>query len=163
VRILVTADTHMGPTRRYRLPQALLDEAAEADVILHAGDLTDPDVLLELGAYAPVHAVLGNNDPLASLLPEQLVTEVTGVSLGMIHDPGPERGRRERLRRIFPRCRVVVFGHTHLPLNDDQSGLLLLNPGSPTERRRAPHRSFARLDVAADGTVSARILRVPEA
>ena len=76
----------------------------------------------------------------------------------MVHDPGPEPGRRTRLRSWFPGCRVVVFGHTHLPVCEDSDGLLLLNPGSPTERRRAPFRSFAELDLGDDGVVVARIV-----
>ena len=65
----------------------------------------------------------------------------------MLHDPGPERGRRERLRARFPGARVVCFGHSHLPVCDDRDGLLLLNPGSPTERRRAPWHSYAELTI----------------
>jgi uncharacterized protein len=158
VHVLVCSDTHVGPARRQRLPAALIEHARQADLILHGGDVTDPDVLLELGAYAPVHAVRGNCDPLESRLPEQLVVELAGIRIGMLHIPGEEHGRRAHLARVFPGCRIVVFGHTHLPLCDDKGGLLLLNPGSPTERRRAPYRSFAWLDLAEGGAVSARIV-----
>jgi uncharacterized protein len=158
VRVLVTSDTHVGPARRSKLPAALLEHAQAADAILHGGDLTDPEILLELGAYAPVSAVLGNCDPLVPGLPERRVVELGGVAIGMVHDPGPEQGRRERLRSWFPHCRVIVFGHTHMPVCDDERGLLLLNPGSPTERRRAPFRSLALLAIGADGAVAAELV-----
>jgi putative phosphoesterase len=160
---MVVSDTHVGPARRQALPAALLEHAREADLILHGGDVTDPDVLLELGAYAPVHAVRGNCDPLESRLPEQLVVELAGLAIGMLHDPGPEHGRRARLRARFPGCRVVIFGHTHLPVCADEQGLLLLNPGSPTERRRAPERSFAWLDLDEAGAPAARIVPLADA
>jgi uncharacterized protein len=160
VRILVTSDTHVGSARRRDLPDALLQQAAEADAILHGGDLTDPEILLELGAYAPVYTVRGNCDPLVPGLPQRRVVELAGTLIGMVHDPGPEVGRRERLRSWFPGCRVVVFGHTHMPVCDDRAGLLLLNPGSPTERRRAPVRSFAQLDLGVDGVPDAHIVEL---
>jgi uncharacterized protein len=162
VHVLVVSDTHVGPARRQALPTVLLEQAREADLILHGGDVTDPDVLLELAAYAPLHAVLGNCDPLESRLPEQLVVELGGVRIGMQHDPGPGDGRRARLRARFPGCRVAIFGHTHMPVCDDEAGLLLLNPGSPTERRRAPHRSFAWLELGGSGTVDARIVELAD-
>jgi putative phosphoesterase len=158
VRVLVTSDTHVGAARRQLLPAALLAAAEGADAILHGGDLTDPEILLELGGYAPVHAVRGNCDPLVPGLPERRVVELAGTPIGMVHDPGPESGRRKRLRSWFPGCRVVVFGHTHLPVCDDGHGLLLLNPGSPTERRRAPFRSYAELVLGDDGAVVANIV-----
>jgi putative phosphoesterase len=161
VHVLVVSDTHIGPARRRVLPPALLEHAGEADLILHGGDVTDPDVLLELGAYAPVHAVRGNCDPLELSAPEDLVAVLAGMRIGMLHDPGPEDGRRRRLRARFPGCRVVIFGHTHMPVCDDEHGLLLLNPGSPTERRRAPEHSFAWLDLGDDGAVAARIVPLP--
>jgi putative phosphoesterase len=163
VHVLVVSDTHVGPARRQQLPAALIEHARQADLILHGGDVTDPDVLLELAAYAPLHAVLGNCDPLGSCLPERLVVELAGARIGMLHIPGPEHGRRARLAASFPGCRVVIFGHTHLPVCEDEHGLLLLNPGSPTERRRAPHRSFAWLDVDANDVVSARIVELGDA
>jgi putative phosphoesterase len=162
VRVLVTSDTHVGVARRSALPEALLERAAAVDAILHGGDLVDPEILLELGAYAPVHAVRGNCDPLVPGLPERRVIELAGSAIGMVHDPGPEKGRRDRLKSWFPHCRVIVFGHTHLPVLDDQKGLLLLNPGSPTERRRAPFRSLVMLDLGEDGTVEAELVPLPD-
>jgi putative phosphoesterase len=162
VRVLVTSDTHVGVARRPALPAALLEHAEAAEAILHGGDLVDPEILLELGAYAPVHAVRGNCDPLVPGLPERRIVELEGVAIGMVHDPGPEKGRRERLKSWFPHCRVVVFGHTHLPVLDDQRGLLLLNPGSPTERRRAPYRSLVVLEIDGQGRVEAELVPLPD-
>jgi uncharacterized protein len=162
VRVLVTSDTHVGVARRGSLPAVLLEHAADADAILHGGDLVDPGIVLELGAYAPTYAVRGNCDPFAPGLPERRIVELAGVAIAMVHDPGPEKGRRDRLRAWFPHCRVVIFGHTHLPVCEDDRGLLLLNPGSPTERRRAPFRSLARLVLAGDGAVSAEIVPLPD-
>jgi uncharacterized protein len=95
-------------------------------------------------------------------LPERRIVELAGTAIGMVHDPGPEHGRRARLRSWFPHCRVVVFGHTHLPICEDEKGLLLLNPGSPTERRRAPFRSLALLDLDEDGMVVAELVPLPD-
>jgi putative phosphoesterase len=96
-----------------------------------------------------VQAVSGNADApaLRTLLPEELVVEVEDVRIGMVHSPGPAGGREERLVRRFPDCDAVVFGHTHLPVVERHAGLWLLNPGSPTERRRGPFRSFLLLRV----------------
>jgi uncharacterized protein len=160
VRVLVTSDTHVGVARRGSLPAVLLEHAADADAILHGGDLVDPGIVLELGAYAPTYAVRGNCDPFAPGLPERRIVELAGVAIAMVHDPGPEKGRRDRLRAWFPHCRVVIFGHTHLPVCEDDRGLLLLNPGSPTERRRAPWHSYAELTIGPGHSLQARIVRL---
>jgi putative phosphoesterase len=162
VRVLVTSDTHVGAARRPSLPGALIEHAAAADAILHGGDLTDPEILLELGAYAPVSAIRGNCDPLVPGLPERRIVELGGVLIGMVHDPGPEAGRRVRLRGWFPHCRVIVFGHTHLPVCEDERGVLLLNPGSPTERRRSPFRSLALLEIDERAGVAAELVPLPD-
>ena len=122
-----------------------------ADVILHAGDLTSASFHEELRALGPpVYAVHGNADepPLRELLPAALEVEVEGLRIGMTHVPGQAAGREARLLRRFPGCGAVVFGHTHLPVVERVEGVWLLNPGSPTERRRGPFRSFLRLRVA---------------
>jgi putative phosphoesterase len=153
---VVLADTHI-PRRAKALPEGLLVHLERADLILHAGDLMNPRLLDELAAYAPVHAVRGNLDPPDSGLPETLEFELGGVPVAMIHDSGPKRGRRNRLRRRFPEARVVVFGHSHIPWLEDEDGLLLLNPGSPTDKRRRPDHTFALLSVE-DGDVWAEIV-----
>ena len=124
---------------------------------MHAGDLMDPTLLDTLAAYAPVKAVRGNLDPPDARLPEFWELNLDGVAVAMIHDSGPKRGRRNRMRRRFPEARVVVFGHSHIPWLEDEDGLLLLNPGSPTDKRRQPDYTFALLHVA-HGSVRADIL-----
>ena len=155
---VVIADTHV-PRRARALPQGLLAHLRRADLILHAGDLMVGDVLEELGAYAPVRAVRGNLDPPELELPETLEFDFGGVRVAMIHDSGRKQGRRARLRRRFPDARVVVFGHSHIPFLEDEDGFMLLNPGSPTDRRRQPHHTFALLHAEEEeGRVRAGIL-----
>jgi uncharacterized protein len=160
MRVVVIADTHLRrswPNRR--LPEAARRVLATAEVILHAGDITQAEHLDDLARYAPVHAVLGNNDPeLAGVLPETLDVDLAGVRLGMIHDSGPAKGRERRLHARFPEAKVVVFGHSHIPWNTTgEAGQLLFNPGSPTERRRQPHRTIGVMELADGRVVDARI------
>jgi len=144
--VVVVADTHI-PRRAKGLPEGLMPHLESADLILHAGDLLVEDVLYELEHHAPVRAVKGNVDGWDVRLPETLEFEVGGVPVAMIHDAGPKKGRRTRMARRFPGARVVVFGHSHIPWLEDEDGLLLLNPGSPTDRRRSPEHTFALLRV----------------
>jgi uncharacterized protein len=162
VRIVVTGDTHLGRRRRGPLPAALLAACAEADRILHTGDVTDPGLLDELAALAPLDGVAGNCDgwDVLARAPVEQTVEIAGLRISLVHDPGPERDRSERLRSRFPDARAVCFGHTHLPVCDDRDGLLLLNPGSPTERRRAPWHSYAELTIHPGGAMEARIVRL---
>jgi uncharacterized protein len=162
IRVVVTGDTHLGPRRRGPLPAPLLAACAEADRILHTGDVTDAALLGELGVLAPLDGVAGNCDgwDVAARLPAEQAVEIGGIAIALIHDSGAERGRRERLRAHFPHARVVCFGHSHLPMRDDRDGLLLLNPGSPTERRRAPWNSYAELLIGPDEAVETRIVRL---
>lgn len=153
---VVIADTHI-PRRAKRLPEGLTPHLERADLILHAGDLMDPTLLDELGGYAPVKAVRGNVDPPAADLPETLEFVFGGVRVAVIHDSGPKKGRRNRMRRRFPDARLVVFGHSHIPWLEDEDGLLLLNPGSPTDRRRQPDHTFALLR-AESGEARAEIM-----
>ena len=153
---VVIADTHI-PRRAKALPQGVLPHLERADLILHAGDLLDPGLLEELAAYAPVKVVRGNLDPPDLDLPESLRFEFGGIRVAMIHDSGRKQGRRRRLRRRFPDARVVVFGHSHIPFLEDENGLMLLNPGSPTDKRRQPRHTFALLR-AEEGQARAEIL-----
>jgi len=150
MRIVVLADTHVRDAGGLRLGERAWDEVRSADVILHAGDVVEPGLLAELRAVAPVHAVLGNNDDaLARVLPESLVLDLDGVTVGMVHDSGARAGREGRLRRRFPTADVVVFGHSHIPWNEaGLDGQLLFNPGSATQRRSQPHRTLGVLEVA---------------
>ncbi|GGI08496.1 metallophosphoesterase family protein [Egicoccus halophilus] len=160
MRVVVTADTHLRrdwPNRR--LPAAALRWLARADVILHAGDITQAEHLERFGGFAPVHAVLGNNDrELVGALPETLELTLAGVRIGMIHDSGQARGRSRRLSTRFPDADLVVFGHSHVPVDAPGEGdQRLFNPGSPTERRRMPHRTIGVLDLAEGEILDARI------
>ena len=154
--VVVLADTHI-PRRAKGLPDGLTPYLERADLVLHAGDLLVEDVLYELEAYARVRAVKGNVDRWDVRLPETLEFEVGGVGIAMVHDSGPKKGRRNRMKKWFPEARVVVFGHSHIPWLEDEDGLLLLNPGSPTDRRRQPDHTFALLRVE-DGEVHAEVL-----
>ncbi len=154
---LVLADTHI-PRRARALPEALVPHLERVDLILHAGDLIEPSVLDDLSVYdASVHAVKGNVDPPDVNLPETLEFDFGGARIAMIHDSGRKEGRRRRLKRRFPDARVVVFGHSHVPFLEDENGLLLLNPGSPTDKRRQPHHTFALLRTE-EGDVRAEIV-----
>lgn len=147
-RAVILSDTHLRPGRM-ALPTQLVELLDGADVILHAGDLVDPDVLPMLASHAKVHAVLGNNDrELVGRLPERLQLNLDGVRVAMVHDSGARTGRPGRLRRWFPEADVVVFGHSHLPANEaGEGGQRLFNPGSPTERRRAPTHTCGLLEI----------------
>lgn len=152
MRVVVLADTHVRPGGSRHLPAVVVDEVAQADLVLHAGDVLTGDLLDELAALAPTHAVLGNNDTaLVGTLPETLELELDGVRVAMIHDSGAAKGRQRRMRRRFPDADLVVFGHSHAPLDaEGVDGQRLLNPGSPIERRRAPTHTVA--VVVVDGT-----------
>ncbi len=127
--------------------------AEAAAAVLHAGDVVHPAVLEALRERAPVHAVLGNNDhALRAHLPETLELDLAGVRVAMIHDSGVAAGRGRRMQRRVPAAHVVVFGHSHDPLIEQTDGPLLVNPGSPTQRRRQPVQTVAMLELA-DGRV----------
>jgi putative phosphoesterase len=135
----------------------------DADVILHAGDVCTRGVLDELAAFAPVHAVLGNNDGAevaAWGAPETIELDLDGLRVGMIHDAGPATGRPARMRRRFPDADVVVFGHSHIPMDHTEHGLRIFNPGSPTDRRRQPHGTVGVLRIAAGHLDHAEIVKV---
>ena len=159
--VAAISDTHL-PRGARRLPEACLERLEAADAILHCGDFSAASVLEELRALGPpVHAVHGNVDEpeLRELLPEELVVELGGALIGVVHVPGPAVGREERLVRRFPRCAAVLFGHTHLPQVERHGNVWLLNPGSPTERRRAPFHSMLELEIEA-GTIRPELLRL---
>lgn len=162
MRIAVLADTH-APRRWKRCPDAVAAHLDGVDAILHAGDVCTPDVLDELTRWAPVHAVLGNNDGpdvAAWGVPETLEIVLGGVAVAMIHDSGPAKGRGGRMRRRFPGAALVVFGHSHIPWDDVEDGQRLFNPGSPTDRRRQPHGTIGELILAGGRIESARVVPV---
>jgi uncharacterized protein len=138
------------PRGARRLPDACVERLRAADLILHAGDLTGVAFLDELCAVGPpVAAVYGNMDDAAvcARLPLERVVEAGGTRIGMVHIPGPREGRAERLAGRFPGCGAIVYGHTHAPEVTRYGDVLIVNPGSPTERRRSPQRSMLWLTV----------------
>ena len=162
VKVVVLADTH-APRRWRSCPPRVAAHLRGADLILHAGDVCTAEVLEELAAYAPVRAVRGNNDGpdvAAWGAPDTLEADLGGVRLAMVHDSGPASGRAARLRRWFPDAGLVVFGHSHIPVDQAADGQRIFNPGSPTDRRRQPHGTLGVLDIAGGRLVAAAIVPV---
>lgn len=150
------SDTHL-PKRAKRLPDELLAELPRADVVIHAGDWVDTATLdlLEVRSRRLV-AVYGNNDgpQLRARLPEVAYADLGGLRFGVVHETGPAQGREVRCAARFPELDVLVFGHSHIPWDTTApGGLRLLNPGSPTDRRRQPHCTYLTATVA-DGTLT---------
>jgi putative phosphoesterase len=144
VQIAVISDTHL-PRGSRRLPEGCVARLRAADLIVHAGDLMRLPVLRDLESYGPVVAVYGNVDDaeVRAALPPSASIDTGGATIGVLHDAGPAKGRLARLRRRFPDADAVVFGHSHLPLHEQApDGFQIFNPGSPTERRRAPRHTM---------------------
>ena len=140
MRVVVLADTH-APRRWRTCPPLVAEQLRGADLILHAGDVCTAAVLDELAEYAPVVAVAGNNDGpdvAAWGAGETVELDIGGLAVAMLHDSGAATGRLARMRRRFPGADLVVFGHSHIPLDESGYGLRIFNPGSPTDRRRQP-------------------------
>jgi len=151
--IAVIADTHM-PKGKRALPEACVERIRAAEALIHAGDFSAASVLAELRELCPVVlAVHGNVDDaeLRRELPESIEVEVGGRTVAVVHDSGPRQGRLARMRARFPGADAVVFGHSHLPLHEEEGGFQIFNPGSPTERRRAPQASMGLLHPTAAG------------
>ncbi|WP_405142100.1 metallophosphatase family protein [Sphaerisporangium sp. NBC_01403] len=159
MRVVVLADTH-APRRWKACPPRVAEHLREADAILHAGDICTAGVLDELAAYAPVHAVKGNNDGPDVVAPETLELELAGLRVAMIHDSGAAAGRWARMRRRFPDAELVVYGHSHIPLDHFQDGLRIFNPGSPTDRRRQSHGTIGLLHIEQGTLLTAEIVPV---
>lgn len=161
MKVAVISDTHTrGMTRT--VPFSVWPYLETADHILHAGDVVDPALLDEMKSLAPLTVVMGNCDELDVRdwgATDEAVVELGGVGIAMVHDSGLTTGRRPRMSARFPDARVVVFGHSHLPFNEDADGLLLFNPGSPTWPRQAPFCSMGLLWIE-DGTVEGEIFPV---
>jgi uncharacterized protein len=162
MRVVVLADTH-APRRWKSCPPLLAARLRQADAILHAGDVCTAALLDELAQYAPVLAVVGNNDgpdvAAWGALPT-VQTELAGLRVGMIHDSGAADGRLRRMRAAFPDAELVVFGHSHIPLDARDGGLRIFNPGSPTDRRRQPHATFGVLQIDSGELVDVRLVTV---
>ena len=145
MRLLLIADTHV-PTRARELPAQVWDEVAKADVVLHAGDWVTPNLLDELQSRAArLVACWGNNDgpDLRERLPERSDVMLAGMRFTVVHETGAATGREARMSRLYPDRDVLVFGHSHIPWDTTtKTGLRLLNPGSPTDRRRQPFCTY---------------------
>jgi putative phosphoesterase len=160
-RAVVLADTHMRAGHSRALPADVWSAVGAADLVIHAGDVVDHSLLDQLRAARPTYAVLGNNDAsLRDVLPARLELDVDGVAIGVVHETGVQNGRAGRVRRWFPECQVVVFGHSHAPYAEWHDGQLLFNPGSPTERRRQPRHSFGIVELAAGRVVRHEIVHL---
>jgi uncharacterized protein len=156
MEVVVLSDTHLTKGL-HGIDPHVLEAVARADVVVHAGDITSRQALAELEAMAETYAVLGNNDrDLQGLLPESRLLELGGVRIAMVHDSGARTGRPRRLHRRFPDADLVVFGHSHVPVNEvGEEEQWLFNPGSATQRRTQPHRTFGRLRLGG-GTILSR-------
>lgn len=156
MRLLLMSDTHL-PKRAKELPAPLLAELAHADVVFHAGDWVDTGTLdLLESRSARLVAVYGNNDGpgLRARLPEVAYAELGGVRFAVVHETGAAQGREARCAARYPDIDVLVFGHSHIPWDTTApGGLRLLNPGSPTDRRRRPHCTYMTA-TASDGRLA---------
>ena len=162
MKVIVLADTH-APRRWRSCPPTVAAQLRGADLILHAGDVCTAAVLDELAGYAPVWAVLGNNDGpdvAAWGAPERLEFDLAGLRVAMLHDSGPAAGRPARLRRWFPAADLVVYGHSHIPADQAAGGQRIFNPGSPTDRRRQPHGTVGVLEISDGRLLAAAIVPV---
>jgi uncharacterized protein len=161
MQIAIISDTHL-PKGLRRLPDACVERLVEADLVIHAGDFIRLSVLRELQAYTRLIAVHGNVDDyeVRSVLPETAEVDVGGARIAVIHDAGPAPQRIQRLRHQFPTAHAVVFGHSHQPLHETApGGFQIFNPGSPTERRRAPHHTMG-LAHASNGRLAFELIEL---
>ena len=161
-RLLLIADTHV-PKRARSLPEAVRRAASGVDLVVHAGDWVTASVLDDLAALAPVLGVWGNNDgaDLRDRLPEVARAEIDGVRVAVIHETGPAAGREKRMDAAFPDADLLVFGHSHIPWDTvSPAGMRLLNPGSPTDRRRQPACTMMTLTLADGAVRETRLLEV---
>jgi putative phosphoesterase len=164
VRLVITADTHV-PRRARDLPPALWAAVDEADVVIHAGDWVDVALLDLLEARAArLVGVYGNNDgpPLRARLPEVADVELGGLRIAVVHETGAATGREARCAARFPGRDLLVFGHSHIPWDTvAPGGLRLLNPGSPTDRRRQPYRTYLTATIERGRLGDVTLHRVP--
>jgi putative phosphoesterase len=160
VRLLIIADTHV-PTKARDLPAVVWHQVERADVVVHAGDWVNASLLDQLDSRARrLVAVYGNNDgaDLRARLPEVATAELDGMRLVVVHETGASAGRERRCAARYPDADVLVFGHSHIPWDTTtDSGMRLLNPGSPTDRRSQPYPTYLTASVSAGGLTQVRL------
>lgn len=165
MRLLLISDTHL-PKRAKDLPQPVWAAVESSDVVVHAGDWVDKGLLDALHARARhLVGVWGNNDgpDLRRRLPEVAHVEVDGLRVSVVHETGPAIGREQRCTDTYRDTDVLVFGHSHIPWDTTtDSGLRLLNPGSPTDRRRQPFATYMTVDVRNAAVTDVTLHRLPE-
>ena len=162
-RVLVMSDTHL-PLRAKDLPAVVWDEVDRADLVVHAGDWVRAPLLDRLEARSRgLLACWGNNDgpELRARLPEVARATVEGVRVAVVHETGARQRREERMRAAYPDTDLLVFGHSHIPWDTSHEGLRLLNPGSPTDRRREPHCTYVTLRLAGGAVEDVVLHRLP--
>ncbi|MBZ4686733.1 MAG: phosphodiesterase, family [Clostridiales bacterium] len=156
MKICVLSDTHI-PRRAGWIPEIVTEAAKKADLIIHAGDIVDEEVLDYLKELAPIHAVLGNMDPPELNLPRKQVVEIYGFKIGIVHGDGWGGSTVERAYKTFSEeLDCIVFGHSHQAYQRYHGNTLMFNPGSPTDRRRSPKHSFGMLEI--DQQIKASII-----
>jgi uncharacterized protein len=162
VRIVALSDTHI-PDFAKAIPASLLPALRRADLIIHAGDVTRAPLLDELASFAPVHVALGNGDGpdvAAWGATSEVHLDVGGVAVAMVHISGPAKGRERRLVRRFPQARLVVFGHSHIPMDLEFEGVRLFNPGSLTWKRRQPAPTYGVITIVG-GRIRTKLIELP--
>lgn len=162
-RVVLVADTHV-PQRARDLPQEVWDAVDASDLVVHAGDWVDLETLDRLDARSRrLIACWGNNDgpELRARLPEVATATVGGVRLAVVHETGAKQRREERMRAAYPSRDLLVFGHSHIPWDTEHAGLRLLNPGSPTDRRREPYCTYLTLRLEDGGVHDVELHRLP--
>lgn len=148
MKIVVISDTHI-PSKSKKLPPKLVEELNVCDLIIHAGDFVEESVLKELERYAPVKAVVGNVDSekLKQNLPAKLELNLGGFKIGVVHGHNLRGHIMDKLGYVFPDADLIIFGHTHRPINKIINGQIFFNPGSPTDRRLQPFHSFGIIEL----------------
>ena len=159
MRLLLISDTHL-PSRARDMPDEVWAAVDDADVVVHAGDWIEVALLDRLQARARrLVACWGNNDgdALRARLPETARATLDGVRVAVTHETGPKQGRERRALAGHPETDLLVFGHSHIPWDSTADGLRLLNPGSPTDRRRMPTHTWMTLTLH-DGRIDDVVL-----
>ncbi len=155
MRIGIVSDTHLSDRREIRLPGELLKGLSGVDLILHAGDWVSPRVAEELEKLAPVEGIAGNNDgtDIINRFGYKKIVEAAGIRIGLIHGDGYGKTTERRAFDAFEGqdVQAIVFGHSHVPYLEHKAGILLFNPGSPTDKRRQPLYSYGIMDIGEGG------------